>query len=77
MENKIANEDNTHHFGIKGTVHFELIPQGQSSKLIMWKYLSSYAKLCVENGLIGFSTMTTLQLTRCSLSQAVSGPKIE
>jgi len=24
-------------FGIKGIVHYEFIPQGQSTKLIMWK----------------------------------------
>jgi hypothetical protein len=33
---KITNEDNTHHFfHIKHTVHFEFIPQSQSTKLIM------------------------------------------
>jgi hypothetical protein len=35
-------------FDLKGIVHFEFIPQGQSAKLITWKYLSGYMKLCVE-----------------------------
>jgi len=35
-------------FDIKGIAHFEFIPQGQTSKLIiMCKYLSGYVKLCV------------------------------
>jgi hypothetical protein len=62
-------------FNIKGTICFEFIPQGQSTKIIMWKYQSSYMKLCVEKGLnfapvIGFSTITMFQLTRCSLSNS-------
>jgi hypothetical protein len=56
-------------FFVKGIIHFEFIPQGQSTKLIVWKYWSGYTKLCVENGLnfgpvIGFSTMTMLQHTK-------------
>jgi hypothetical protein len=36
---KITNKDNVHHFlQYQGYVHFEFIPQGQSTKLIMWKY---------------------------------------
>jgi hypothetical protein len=54
-------------FDIKGTVHFEFIPQGQSTKLIRRKYRSVYMKLCVKKGLnvgptIGFLTVTLLQL---------------
>jgi hypothetical protein len=59
-------------FEIKGSVHFEFIPQGQSNKLIMWKYRSGYVKLCAEGGFnifpsIGFSIRTMLQLTRLFL----------
>jgi hypothetical protein len=36
---KISYEDSVHHFfNIKGIVHFEFIPQGQPTKLIMGKY---------------------------------------
>jgi hypothetical protein len=60
-------------FDIEDIVHFEFIPQGQSTKL-MWKYRSSYMKLCIEIDLnfasIGFSTTTMFQLTRHSLSHS-------
>jgi hypothetical protein len=60
-------------FNIKAVVHFEFIPQGQSTKLIMCKYWNGYMKMCIQKGLnfgpmIGFSIMTMLQLTRHSLS---------
>jgi len=59
-------------FVIKGTVHFEFIPQGQSTKL-MWKYWSSCMMLYVKKDmnfiLIGFFTMTMLQLTMHSVKQ--------
>jgi hypothetical protein len=73
---KSTNEDEAHHFLWYQEYYFESIPQGQKSiKLIMWKFLNSYVKLCVEKGLkfgptIGFSTMTMLQLTQCSLSSS-------
>jgi hypothetical protein len=35
-------------FSIKGTVHFEFIPQGQSTKLIMWKHQGGYMMLCIK-----------------------------
>jgi hypothetical protein len=63
-------------FDIKGTPHFEFIPQGkESTKFIMWRYWSGYMKRWVEKGLnfgqtIGFSTMTMLQLTRRSVSSS-------
>jgi hypothetical protein len=38
-------------FDIRGTVHFEFVPRGQSTKLIMCRYWSSYMKLYVEKGL--------------------------
>jgi hypothetical protein len=71
---EITNEDSAITvFDIKGTVHFEFIPQDQTAKLIMWKYRSGYVKPCVEKGLnfgqtIEFSTITMIQLTRRFLS---------
>jgi hypothetical protein len=60
-------------FSIKGIVHLNSFHRAkQSTKLIMCKCWSGYVKLCIEKGLnfdslSGFSTVTVLQLTRCSL----------
>jgi hypothetical protein len=62
-------------FDIKGIVHFEFILQGQTiNRIVMWKYWSSYLKLCVEKLLncsqtVEFSIMTMFQLTRHSVKQ--------
>jgi hypothetical protein len=70
-------------FDVKGILHFEFIPQGQTPnpKLIMWKYRSGYVKLCLEKGpncgpVTEFSSITMLQPTtkRC---QAASGRNID
>jgi hypothetical protein len=42
---EITNEDSTYHF-----LHFEFISQGQTVNQSMWKYFSSYVKLCIEEG---------------------------
>jgi hypothetical protein len=55
---------------IKGIVHFEFIPQDQSTRLTMWKYCSSYMKLCVAKGL---NLAQWLDSPTCPV---VSGPKI-
>jgi hypothetical protein len=61
-------------FNIRGNVHFEFIPQGQTVNQAYMETFSSYVKLCLEKSLyfgptIGFSTMTILQLTRHSVKQ--------
>jgi hypothetical protein len=51
-------------FHIKGIVHFEFIPQGQTVKQAY--YMEVVKQLCEavhRKGLIGFSTITKLQLT--------------
>jgi len=69
-------------FDIKGIVHLYLFHKAkQSTKFIMWKYWSSYMKMCVDKGLnfgpIGFSTMTIFQLlTRCSVRQFLAQKSI-
>jgi hypothetical protein len=69
---KIMNEDNAHcFFDIKGIVHFEFIPQGQT---VDQAYYVEIMKLGLGKGLnfgptFGFSTMTIYQLTRCSVKQ--------
>jgi len=74
---KITNEDDADTlFNIKGTVQFEFISQGQTVNQTY--YWSGYGKLYMERGLnfspvIGFSTMTMLQLTQCC--QAVLAQK--
>jgi hypothetical protein len=54
-------------FDIRGIVQFEFNLQGQqSTELIMWKYLSSYMKACIEKApTTVFSTMTMPSCTGC------------
>jgi hypothetical protein len=59
-------------FAIKGIVHLEFIPQGQT---VNQAHYVETMKLCVERGLnfdptIGFSITTMLQLTRHTLSSS-------
>jgi len=49
---------------IKGTVHFEFIPQGQTVNR------AYYVEGLKFDQMTGFSTMTVLQLTRHSLSSS-------
>jgi hypothetical protein len=56
-------------FDMKGLVHFEFFPQGQTVNQAYYvKYISSNMELCTEKGMnfgptIVFSFMTMLQLT--------------
>jgi hypothetical protein len=60
-------------FDINGTVPSEFIPQGKTVNVAYYvEILKRYVNLFIEKGLkfgstIEFSTMTMLQLTKCSL----------
>jgi hypothetical protein len=70
----MENEDNAHHFfDVKGTVHFEFIPQGQTlnqiyyMEVLKWLHEAVHRKRPALGPRNGFSTVTMLQLTRFSL----------
>jgi hypothetical protein len=69
------DEDNAHHFCVKGILHFEFILQSQTVNQAYYvEVLKWYHEVVCRRGLnfgpIGFSTMTMLQLTRHSLSSS-------
>jgi hypothetical protein len=69
-------------FNIKGTVHFEFIPQVQTVNiLIIRKYWGGYMKLCVERDLkfgptIGFSAITSSAHKALSVKQFLAHKSI-
>jgi hypothetical protein len=67
---------------IKGTVHFELIPQGQKVNQVYYVaiFKQLHEAVCRRRPnfgpTIGLSTMTVHQVMELSVKQSVSGPKI-
>jgi hypothetical protein len=69
-------------FDIKGSIHYEFFPQGQTvnktyyTEIMKWLHEAVCRRDLNSAPTIGFSTMTKPQLTRCSVMQFLAQKSI-